>query len=295
MNKLLLTILLAASCSVITGCASGRVYFADRGRDAADIFTISVQKGIGVDAQISFITPAAGLTETLIGLEDGRFVTNPISTIRPFHDSDSGSAVLGLPLLFTFKGVQDRWDTVIENRNKSYQLCLLLGFIPFEMKSSDKITPHYLTKVEVGASLFYGIRVGVNPGEFVDFLLGWFGVDMFGDDYGARKRKKHAEYLADPTSEMTRTLLYEDFKIAVPLVVEAVDRLPGDINAMRRRNIIQGALENADYCADPAFAPIIARGMNDPSLLVRSITSRMLEAANERRQQRGQSEIKYAR
>ena len=25
-------------------------------------------------------------------------------------------------------------------------------------------------------------RVALNPGEFMDFLLGWFGVDIAGDD-----------------------------------------------------------------------------------------------------------------
>ncbi|MCZ6689741.1 MAG: hypothetical protein O7H41_09070 [Planctomycetota bacterium] len=27
-----------------------------------------------------------------------------------------------------------------------------------------------------------GARVGFSPGEFVDFFLGWFGVDIAGDD-----------------------------------------------------------------------------------------------------------------
>ncbi|MCZ6691091.1 MAG: hypothetical protein O7H41_15995, partial [Planctomycetota bacterium] len=29
---------------------------------------------------------------------------------------------------------------------------------------------------------FVGVRAGFSPGEFVDFLLGWFGVDIAGDD-----------------------------------------------------------------------------------------------------------------
>jgi hypothetical protein len=29
---------------------------------------------------------------------------------------------------------------------------------------------------------FVCARVGFSPGEFVDFLLGWFGIDIAGDD-----------------------------------------------------------------------------------------------------------------
>ena len=29
-----------------------------------------------------------------------------------------------------------------------------------------------------------GVRVGFNPVEFVDFLLGWFGLDILNDDDG---------------------------------------------------------------------------------------------------------------
>ena len=37
--------------------------------------------------------------------------------------------------------------------------------------------------IEVGAfALILGFKAGFSPGEFVDFLLGWFGVDIAGDD-----------------------------------------------------------------------------------------------------------------
>ena len=34
----------------------------------------------------------------------------------------------------------------------------------------------------VGASLGVGVRVGFSPGHLLDFLLGWFGLDLAGDD-----------------------------------------------------------------------------------------------------------------
>lgn len=42
---------------------------------------------------------------------------------------------------------------------------------------------------DIEAGVFAGIvgaRVGFSPGEFVDFLLGWFGVDIAGDDEARR-------------------------------------------------------------------------------------------------------------
>ena len=38
------------------------------------------------------------------------------------------------------------------------------------------------TDVNVVAAALIGFRVGFNVGEFADFLLGWCGVDIFGDD-----------------------------------------------------------------------------------------------------------------
>ncbi|MBQ6353157.1 MAG: hypothetical protein IJJ28_07815 [Lentisphaeria bacterium] len=38
------------------------------------------------------------------------------------------------------------------------------------------------TDVHVVAAAFPGVRLGFNLGEFADFLLGWGGVDIFGDD-----------------------------------------------------------------------------------------------------------------
>ena len=36
--------------------------------------------------------------------------------------------------------------------------------------------------VEVNAAAIVGFDLGFSPGEFVDFLLGWFGLDIAGDD-----------------------------------------------------------------------------------------------------------------
>ena len=49
--------------------------------------------------------------------------------------------------------------------------------------------------------------MGVNPGEFVDFVLGWVGIDIYGDDLSRigkklaedEAKKKLAEEKSEPT------------------------------------------------------------------------------------------------
>ena len=36
--------------------------------------------------------------------------------------------------------------------------------------------------LEISVRFFVGVTVGFNPAEFADFLLGWFGLDLAGDD-----------------------------------------------------------------------------------------------------------------
>jgi hypothetical protein len=36
--------------------------------------------------------------------------------------------------------------------------------------------------IEASLRCFVGIKAGFNIAEFADFLLGWFGIDIAGDD-----------------------------------------------------------------------------------------------------------------
>ena len=45
--------------------------------------------------------------------------------------------------------------------------------------------------VELSLTLLVGrLRLGFSPGEFVDFLLGWFGLDIAGDDRALNRCSK---------------------------------------------------------------------------------------------------------
>lgn len=49
--------------------------------------------------------------------------------------------------------------------------------------------------LEVGGGFLLGLNLGFSPGEFLDFLLGWFGVDLAGDD--PEERRKTRDYFRD--------------------------------------------------------------------------------------------------
>jgi hypothetical protein len=46
----------------------------------------------------------------------------------------------------------------------------------------DVLRPLHWLDVEVDAALGLGVRLRFSPGELLDFLLGWFGADLGGDD-----------------------------------------------------------------------------------------------------------------
>jgi hypothetical protein len=62
----------------------------------------------------------------------------------------------------------------------------------------------YWTQIEVIGDVGVGCRLGFNPGELLDFILGWTTIDIFDDDLERKERKSNqvpvdtARKLADP-------------------------------------------------------------------------------------------------
>ena len=78
--------------------------------------------------------------------------------------------------LFGEEGFSHGLTGVSNKRNKS-----ALAKSPAPIVTIGATAPHY-TQVEVVAGLLFSVRAGVNPGELLDFLLGWAGIDIYGDD-----------------------------------------------------------------------------------------------------------------
>ena len=45
----------------------------------------------------------------------------------------------------------------------------------------------YYTDIQIALGIGYGARLGFNPGELVDLLLGCIGIDIYKDDYEHQK------------------------------------------------------------------------------------------------------------
>lgn len=80
--------------------------------------------------------------------------------------------------------------SILELRQKTYRARLPLGSeTPTHrerslLKSEDnKLAPaSFFTQIEFGVGAYFGFRLGFNPGELLDLLLGFAGIDLMDDD-----------------------------------------------------------------------------------------------------------------
>jgi hypothetical protein len=61
-------------------------------------------------------------------------------------------------------------------------------------------TVPFYTQLEFAAGLVFTVRLGLNAGELVDFVLGWWRIDLFADDVG------RADGLGDPGERLQREM-----------------------------------------------------------------------------------------
>ena len=55
----------------------------------------------------------------------------------------------------------------------------------------------YYTQIEVAVGFGGTLRLGCNPGEALDFIAGWFGIDIFGDDLNANRKKEESNQVPE--------------------------------------------------------------------------------------------------
>jgi len=186
-----------------TGCASTKAYFVDRGRDAADIFTATYgYGGGGAKARVGPIGTGLMDESPMYGLRGGDIIT-PYKMIED-----------GVERQRIFMGSEFFVGTTQSMaRAKSYLACMLFGInIPLHPTELDRAEVKtiasvqkcrvedvrtsrlaYLTQIEIAVGTVRIIRLGFNPGELLDFALGWFDVDIFGDDIEIKNLKAEKE------------------------------------------------------------------------------------------------------
>ncbi len=181
--QLILVLLVAA---LLTGCTS--TYWADRGRDAADIFTVTGGLGLGAKARVGPVATGLMLQEDMVGLRGGTF------SRASNKDLDAALVFMGLEVF-----------TLIDWRGKDFGTdTLFFVYIPRNDCEYIKHFYHtkwpYYTQIEAVVALGPSVRLGFNPGELLDFILGFTTLDIAGDDKAAQERAKAC--CARPTEKM---------------------------------------------------------------------------------------------
>ena len=220
MNKIIQLILAALVAATVSGCASTGGYWSDRGRDAADIFTVTSGGGIGAGARVGPVTASPLLVFwEMAGLRGGQYFKvgelNPvINSNEPHMESFDGGwfGLYGQSFYAdsdTYQIIPHEWFQRLKMRGKGFagecwhKETLALPFFvwakkmpyrPYYAPDDGTAYPYYYyTQFEAVAAVGGGIRIGFNPGELLDFLMGFAGTDIMGDDVTEKSLKMALE------------------------------------------------------------------------------------------------------
>lgn len=168
--------LLIAGLVSTTGCSA--LYLQQRKRDAADIFTLTAGLGVGGKARFGPIQTGLVYQKDAVGLRSGAsFASGPSWKM-------GANEVGGWDLQAVyFGGEMPNQGELVSERGKDFDVWNM--FVPtgwWETDTMAKVPCHYLTQIEVNGGAGLGLRLGVNPGELLDFVLGWATLDLFKDD-----------------------------------------------------------------------------------------------------------------
>ena len=191
-TRQLAALILLPLCLLVSGCATGS-YMADRGHDLADIVTMTAGKGLGASVHAGPIHGGLFVGKDQVGLRGGALRT------KWSQESSFGWAGLFDPLI-AFPGgdmitTGGEWfrapfdgSKIAEQRGKLYEAEGIAPFlmIPNQRTPAGSNPAYYFTQIEASLGLGLTVRLGLNPGELVDFLFGWFGIDIYSDDLRGR-------------------------------------------------------------------------------------------------------------
>lgn len=187
MNRMGRAMGIAVALAVLSLDAQGCTYLRARGRDATDIISLGISSGSGAGARIGAtrllaVEAMAQKDETYYGFRQ-----------RNSHWTESSYGLLFASFRMPTVGNEPpppRWKgfdllttsrrrTLHPNRpeieDRRHTLFILSG--SYSQRAIDFLD------VEVGISAFIaGLEISLRPGELADFFLGWFGLDLAGDD-----------------------------------------------------------------------------------------------------------------
>ena len=177
---------LAIALSLALACAGcGTPYMIDRGRDAADIFTFTTGQGGGAKVRASVVNVGLLLCQDDMGLRGGKIWDN-IPTGWLFTESD---------ITYTLRSAEEFDPKRFDPRGKHYDAYGWLGVMLPDC--SDSWVVSYFTEIEVVLAVCKSVRIGLNPGEVLDFVLGWTTLDVFCDDVASEEQQAEGEVGAE--------------------------------------------------------------------------------------------------
>ena len=189
----------------MTGCATS--YWVDRGRDAADVLTLGVGVGLGTKARVGPLQTGVLFDVPMTGLRGGQFTGLEGCDIGLPMSMDMqwlvGGAEAFQPNKFWPGHNLRRKKFVAESTPRLSAMSA--PYTPFyhHLTSEFDRAPSYYTQVEAVFGLLISVRVGLNPGEFLDFILGWTTLDLFGDDIGKKSIESGSRGALAPGSHTT--------------------------------------------------------------------------------------------
>ena len=159
--------------SILCATFAGPGYLGNRMRDAADVFTATVGAGLGAKTRVGPAQLGILLASDMWGLRGGQYGNLWINGRKTQNDD----WLAPWPPDRVFGEEHALYDEEIPNRRgKGFHAkspLPVIGLAP---------NPAYYTQMEVVIGVGVSVRLGFNPGELLDFLLGWANIDIYGDD-----------------------------------------------------------------------------------------------------------------
>ena len=166
MKRWIQTTIAALAITTLTGCASTKAYFVDRGRDAADIVTATVGVGVGAKAQVGPLHAGVLLQADHCGLRGGKYENwHPLGAAKSPASYDIEVAVFGGNEFHPYG------DGELADRGKYFSAGPFqdgpLQYFPilnYAETSQNKTAWYYYTELEVVVGLVGSVRLGFNVG-----------------------------------------------------------------------------------------------------------------------------------
>ena len=191
-GKSIMFAFLLAAATLSSGCAT---YVRDRVADAGDIFTATVGTGIGVTAKAGPIHTGLGSVIDFYGLRGGEFGSfvpdSKLDDRAPNRITDtllppSGDEAVIVAAFGTFGPYKSRaWARGKTFSSPYLETGELFPFLDLPWDNDAEchplIDPQW-TQIDLSVGLIASVRLGFNPGELLDFLIGLVGFDLYGDD-----------------------------------------------------------------------------------------------------------------